>query len=100
MSHVVTLKKGLPIKGNRHTTLTLREPFVDDLVAVEADGVMAYQSNTFRRALIARCIENVDGFAGDITPSMLGRLSMTDWNILQRGFDVAEEEGKPEAASE
>mgnify|MGYP000990117068 CR=1 FL=1 len=100
MSHVVTLKKGLLIKGKPHLTLTLREPFVDDLVAVEADGVMAYQSNTFRRALIARCIVKVDGYAGDVTPSMIGKLGMTDWTLLQRGFDAAEAEGKPEATSE
>lgn len=97
MNQTVVLKHGLKIGKETHTSVTIREPLLADMIAAEEDAP-AHKSIAYRTALLTQCITNVGSFDDVVTVEVLGRLHPSDFNILSLAMDAVSEEGKPAAS--
>ncbi|MCX8749245.1 phage tail assembly protein [Snodgrassella sp. B3088] len=91
-SVLVELKQGFKIGDQMLKTLTLRQPRVADLIAAEQTIPANGKEIAFRAALIAVCIENLDGYDGVVTQKMVTELSINDYAILFDALNTLENE--------
>ena len=98
-TQIITLKHGFQVGGQKLVDIVMREPVVADMMAAER---MAGNGGNIavRSALIATCIEKVDGFDAPVTLNMIGELKLADYNLLVDGLSELEEEGEAEAKKE
>ena len=98
-TQIITLKHGFQVGGQKLVDIVMREPVVADMMAAER---MAGNGGNiaFRSALIATCIDKVDGFDAPVTLNMIGELKLADYNLLVDGLSELEEEGEAEAKKE
>jgi len=76
------LKYGLSLNGETHKDFELREATAADLFAAE-DEVSTDSPLKFNAALLCRQITRLGTFDAPITVSLLGKLKVTDFNILR-----------------
>ena len=95
-TQLVTLKRGIKVGDEYHKDLVLREPIVEDMITAEriatGEGQIA-----FRTALLSVCIERVEGCDVPLTPKMLSKISLSDYNCLLDEFDELQKEGEEDA---
>ncbi|OSI20403.1 phage tail assembly protein [Neisseria sp. Dent CA1/247] len=98
-TQVVTLKHGFKVAGEYLKDVVLREPRVSDMI--QAENLVPNGGNiAFRTALLATCIDKVDGSDLPVTVAMIGELKLGDYNILVEAFGQLEAEGEDEAKKE
>lgn len=93
---VVELGEGFEINGEFFKTVTLREPRVADMLTAEQEAPENGKSLAFRAALIAACIEKVEGYDGMVTFKMIAGLSLTDFDLLLSTQSNLDEKGAKE----
>ena len=89
----VTLQFGLKIGDTMHKTITLKQPFMGDMMAAE-EIAPAEKKISYRMALICQCITAVGSYKGVVTMDLLSRLHPADFTALSQCLDEVEVEGK------
>ena len=92
-SQVIELSNGFQVDGNFFKTVTIREPRVSDLLNAEEEMPANGKTVAFRTALIAACIDKVDGYDGMVTFKMVAGLSIVDFNALTDALAELEDQG-------
>ena len=99
-TQVVTLKHGFKVGGEYLRDVVLREPCVGDMIKAESLLPANGGSIAFRSALVATCIEKLDGADFPVTVAMVGELKLADYNILIDALGQLEADGVDEAKKE
>lgn len=98
-TQIITLKHGFKVGNDYLKDVVLREPRVSDMI--KAEGMVPNGGFiSFRSALLAACIEKLDGSDLPVTVAMIGDLKLSDYNALVDALGKLEADGEQDAKKE
>lgn len=97
---IVTLKHGLSIGKNTYKTLTLKKPYLGEMMEAEESAHPSKKPIAYRVALAAAVLDRADDFTGPFTTSMLKPLTPSDWLLVSDALDEFETEGEDQSSAE